>query len=101
MSIERDFGYVTRHPISESYQRYEPTPHERPTWDLTSVLWAVRPDHGYFGVSEPGHVTVKTNGETMFEPSPSGRHTFLTLNRGQTTRTREVLAALVSEPPHD
>lgn len=101
ISIERDFRYVERHPIAESYQRYIPTPHERPTWDLTSVLWAVRPDHNYFAMSEPGQVTIKETGETTFEPSPNGRHTFLQMSREQIAATREVLAALTSEPPQN
>lgn len=101
ISIERDFRYVVRHPIPESYQVYLPTPHERPTWDLTSVLWAVRPDHNYFGMSQPGRVTVKENGETTFQPDPNGRDRFLTLNPEQIASTREILAALTSEPPHN
>ena len=28
-------------------------PYDRPTWDLTSVLYAVRPEGGYFGVCRP------------------------------------------------
>jgi hypothetical protein len=42
-SILNDFNYVKYHPISAAYQLYMPTPHERPTWDLTSVLHGVRP----------------------------------------------------------
>ena len=38
ISIENDFSYLDRHPIPESYQAYIPAPHERPTWDLSSVL---------------------------------------------------------------
>ena len=55
VSIERDFGYVPHHPAAEAYCLYNPPPHERPTWDLTSALYAVRPDRGYFDLSEPGH----------------------------------------------
>jgi len=98
-SIDQDFRYASRHPIPESYQAYMPTPHERPTWDLTSVLWAVRPDRGYFGMSTPGIVTVLDNGETTFEESAKGRHTFLTVSDTSIDRTREILAALASEPP--
>lgn len=99
LSIDRDFAYVKRHPIPESYQVYMPTPHERPTWDLTSVLWAVRPDHGYFGLSEPGAVHVDEKGITTFEKKKSGLHRYLTADDVQVARTREVLAALASQPP--
>ena len=98
-SIEHDFAYLDRHPIPESYQAYMPTPHERPTWDLTSVLWAVRPDRGYFDMSEPGTVTVSEKGETTFEAAPNGKHTYLKLNADTVARVRENFAILASEPP--
>jgi hypothetical protein len=47
-SILHDYRYVEHHPLPESYIAYLPPPHDRPTWDLTSVLVAVRPDGGYF-----------------------------------------------------
>src|SRR5258707_807827 len=50
-SIEQDFGYVTHHPAAEAYYLYNPPPHNRPTWDLTSALYAVAPGRGYFSLS--------------------------------------------------
>ena len=38
--IERNFAYVAHHPLAEAYTLYNPPPHDRPTWDLTSVLYA-------------------------------------------------------------
>lgn len=99
VSIEQDFRYIERHPIAESYQAYIPTPHERPTWDLTSVLHAVRPDRDYFGASAPGTVFVKEDGETIFQPSNDGQHVYLLLDDNKTSQIRELFAALVSEPP--
>ncbi|HEX3600779.1 MAG TPA: nucleoside hydrolase, partial [Lacipirellulaceae bacterium] len=52
--IEHEFAYVAHHPLAESYTLYNPPPHDRPTWDLTSVLYAVRPHDGYFDLSPPG-----------------------------------------------
>lgn len=99
-SILNDYNYVEHHPIQQSYQLYEPTPHERPTWDLTSVLWAVRPDRGYFGMSETGRVQVDDNGITTFTESAEGTHQYLTVTETQIAQVRELLAALSSEPPH-
>jgi len=98
VSIERDFSYVPHHPAAEAYCLYEPPPHERPTWDLTSALYAVRPDRGYFGLSEPGKVTVEENGFTRFTPAPGGRDRFLTLNEVQIARVKEALVELASQP---
>ncbi len=98
-SIENDFRYRDRHPIPESYQAYIPTPHERPTWDLTSVLHAVRPERGYFELSEPGRVSVADNGETTFTADPESLHTYLKLDPANVGRIQELMATLVSEPP--
>ena len=99
VSIERDFGYVPHHPAAEAYCLYNPPPHERPTWDLTSALYAVRPDRGYFGLSSPGQVTVEEDGFTRFTPAPGGRDRFLTLDAAQVTRVKEALVELASQPP--
>jgi hypothetical protein len=99
VSIERDFAYVPHHPAAEAYCLYNPPPHERPTWDLTSVLYAVRPDRGYFGLSAPGRVAVSADGFTSFTPEPAGRDRFLTLSDTQAVRVREALVQLASQPP--
>ncbi|MCP4638919.1 MAG: nucleoside hydrolase [bacterium] len=98
-SIDRDYAYVDHHILAESYQLYMPTPHERPTWDLTSVLWAVRPDRGYFDLSEPGRVTVNEKGKSVFAPAADGPHRYLIVDEEQIARTREALAQLSSQPP--
>lgn len=98
-SIEQDFRYIQHHPLAESYQLYEPTPHERPTWDLTSVLWAVRPGRGYFDLSEPGRVEVLENGETVFHADGGGKQRYLLLKEQERGRVIEALAALSSQPP--
>jgi hypothetical protein len=99
MSIERDFGYVPHHPAAEAYCLYNPPPHERPTWDLTSVLYAVLPDRGYFGLSMPGDVVVEQDGFTRFTPNPQGRDRFLTLTEVQAARVKEALVQFASQPP--
>ena len=98
-SIEQDFSYVEHHPLAEAYQLYMPTPHERPTWDLTSVLYAVRPDRGYFSLSNPGRASVDENGVTSFEETPEGTHRYLIADALQVARVREALALLASQPP--
>ena len=98
-SIERDFGYVPHHPAAEAYVLYEPPPHDRPTWDLTAVLYAVLPDRGYFDLSPPGQVTVEPDGFTRFNPASTGRDRFLVLKETQIPRIKEALVQLVSQPP--
>lgn len=99
VSIERDFAYVKHHPLAEGYRLYMKMPYDRPTWDLTSVLYAVRPDRGYFGLSEPGTVSIDDQGLSSHAPSADGKHRYLIVDDRQIIRVREALVHLASQPP--
>jgi purine nucleosidase len=99
VSIERDYGYVRHHPVAEAYIRRNPPPHNRPTWDLTSVLYAVLPDRGYFDLSARGTVAVEPDGFTSFRETPQGHHRYLILRPDQKPRALEALVQLSSQPP--
>lgn len=98
-SIENDFGYVEHHPVAEAYNLYIKPPHHRPTWDLTSVLYAVRPNANYFELSPSGNVTVLEDGYTTFEANPEGRDRYLILKEESKDRITEALMLLSSQPP--
>ncbi|MCA9059516.1 MAG: nucleoside hydrolase [Planctomycetaceae bacterium] len=98
-SIAADFDYVPHHLVKEAYLLHSGPAHDRPTWDLTSVLYAVFPDRGYFDVSVPGRVSVADDSYTSFETRPGGRDRYLTMNAQQAARVREALVQLVSQPP--
>jgi hypothetical protein len=100
VSIERDFAYVQHHPAAEAYRLYNPPPHERPTWDLTSVLYAVFSDRDYFSLSPLGQVTVEPDGFTHFTPGSQGRDRYLIANPNQIMRIKEALVQLASQPPN-
>ena len=99
VSIEQDYNYVKHHPVVDAYRHYKQMPYDRPTWDLTAVLYAVRPERGYFGVSEPGTIVVDDEGKTLFRPGAGGRHRYLTLTAEQRAKTLEALIQLSSQPP--
>lgn len=98
-SILRDFNYVEHHPLKEAYGLYLKMPYDRPTWDLTSVLYAVRPEHGYFGLSKPGRISVDGEMVTQFAESEEGRDRYLTVTPEQIVRVKEALIQLASQPP--
>lgn len=98
-SIEQDYGYTPHHPLAESYRLYMPPPHDRPTWDLTSVLAVVRPDGGYFGVSEPGIVSIDEAGLTTFSPAGDGRDRHLVATAGHAARAIAAFRELCAAPP--
>jgi inosine-uridine nucleoside N-ribohydrolase len=98
-SILQDYRYVAHHPLAEAYQLYQPPPHNRPNWDLTAVLYAIRPDRGYFDLSPPGRVRIEADGETRFEPAAEGKDRYLIVRSEQIVRTGEALVQLASQPP--
>ena len=98
-SIQRDFAYTEWHPVAASYRAYSKMPYNRPTWDLTAALAAVRADHHYFGYSPKGRVHVEKDGATRFEPG-GGDRSYLKLDATAGPRILEALTLLTSEPPH-
>jgi inosine-uridine nucleoside N-ribohydrolase len=98
-SIERDFGYVKHHPLKQAYELYQKMPYDRETWDLTAVLYAVRPDHGYFGLSPAGRIRVDAQDVTQFDVAEGGGQRYLTVTAEQVVRVREALVQLASQPP--
>ncbi|MEA1950251.1 MAG: nucleoside hydrolase, partial [Planctomycetota bacterium] len=98
-SILNDYGYVKHHPVREAYELYMKMPYNRPTYDLTSVLYAVRPNRGYFGLSKPCDLAVEKDGFVRIDENPKGRCRYLIVDRDQIVRVKEVLAALSSQPP--
>ena len=108
-SILNDFRYAKLHPIEETYSSYcveqkdqigvEVCPHGHPTFDLTSVLYAVRPNGNYFSLSNPGHIVVLDDGRSEFKEAPDGRDRYLILDEAQRARTLEAMVMLVSQPP--
>lgn len=98
-SIERDFPYAAWHPVVASYRAFGRMPYDRPTWDLTAALYAVRPNHGYFSLSEPGAARVDGANLTPFAPDPQGKHRYLRLEARDKARVLEALMLLTSQPP--
>ena len=53
-AIEHDFAWAKDHPVVDAYRNYQKMPYDRPTWDLTAVLYALRPNANYFALSPAG-----------------------------------------------
>lgn len=97
-ALDADYGWCAHHPVVEAYEHFLPMPYDRPTWDLTAVLFAVRSDQGYFGVSEPGQVDVDEEGLVRFYPQADGMHSYLTVDEQQRVRVGEAQNALAAQP---
>ena len=98
-AIMNYFKYVDNHPVVDSYRAYKKMPYDRPTWDLTAVLYAVRPAAGFFTLSGKGRITVDAAGKTELTPDPKGTHRYLILDPSMRGRVRDTLVQLSSRPP--
>ncbi len=97
-AIEKNFAWAADHPVTDAYRNYKKMPYDRPTWDLTAALYAIRPDAGYFALSPRGKISSDDKGLTHFEADPAGRHRHLVLGEGQKARVLESMILLASQP---
>lgn len=65
-------------------------PYDRPTWDLTSVLYAVE-GPSYFNISAPGHIVVTDEGATQFTSDDKGKQYYLTVDSIQADKIKNIL----------
>lgn len=98
-SIQNDFTWKEPNPMVEGYKAYLEMPYDRPTWDLTSVLYVVEHGKGFFDESVAGTVTINENGYSQFTPGEDGRHIYLKVNDSQIARSKEYLVDLISQKP--
>jgi inosine-uridine nucleoside N-ribohydrolase len=98
-SMKEDYNYVKYHPLKDAYQFYRGLDNSQPTFDLASILYAVRPNRGYFDLSPRGTVTVADDGITTFTPSDTGKHRYMSVSPVQIAMVREAFVQLCSEPP--
>jgi inosine-uridine nucleoside N-ribohydrolase len=96
--IEKDFAWAADHPVVDAYRAYMKMPYDRQTWDLTAVLYGVRPAGAYFDLSTPGRITADDEGRTGFRADAAGKHRYLVLTEAQRARTLECMVGLASQP---
>ena len=97
-SIREDYGYVKHHPLKDTYKFYVGD-NPQPTFDLSSILFAVRPNRGYYDLSQCGTVSFGDDGKTTFTPSATGKHRYMIVSPEQKAMVREAFVQLCSEPP--
>lgn len=89
-SIMNDFEGGDANPLVMSYKSYEKMPYDRQTWDLTSVLYAIEPEHSYFDLSPKGKITISADGKSVFAAG-EGQYRYLVYKNNQ----QQVLSRLV------
>src|SRR5690606_25745597 len=98
-TISTDFNWTANHPLVDAYKRYRPFPYDRPTWDLTSVYYAVEQRDNLLDVSKPGVLTVDDKGFTHFEERGNGKHYVLSVSSDNAKRLKDYFVNLIKEKP--
>jgi inosine-uridine nucleoside N-ribohydrolase len=98
-SIENDFNWGIAHPMVEAYKVYLPMPYDRPTWDLTAVLYAAEPDSVFMNKSPHGIISVDTAGYTLFTANENGKHIYLDVTDEQAKEAKDYFVRLITKKP--
>ncbi len=98
--MDQAFRTDPDHPLMHTFILYrEGWDGNQPTFDVTSVLLAIRPDGGYFTLSPKGKARVNGDEVTLFAENPDGLHQFiLDVTPEQNARVQEAFLYLMSQP---
>jgi len=97
-SIEQDFKWASLHPMVEAYKKYLEMPYDRPTWDLTSVLYAVE-GSSFFDRSEAGKIRINEKGNSSFVADKLGDRYYLSVDSLQAEMIRHHFIKIITRPP--
>ena len=90
--VENNLGWEGLNPVVEAYKLYRPMPYDRPSWDILSVIYLLKPE--LFTKSVPGTVTVDAEGYTYFEPCECGKHIVLSATIDQPQALKEYMVQM-------
>lgn len=71
-SMDKELAWTPTHPIVDAWKATGGN--DAPSWALAAALHAVRPQEGYFQLSDPGTISTEDDGRTSFAPSAAGKH---------------------------
>jgi len=97
-SIEEDFQWASHHPMVKGYKAYLPMPYDRPTWDLTAVLYAVE-DSSFFTISPPGKIQITEKGNTLFTHRKGGNRFYLSVDSIQSGKIKNHFIEIITRHP--
>jgi hypothetical protein len=98
-SIEADFAWSPAHPIADAYRAHKTMPYDAATWAMSAMLNAVRPQEGYFKLSDPGSISVLDDGNLKLTPAAGGTHRQLIFDPAQSDRIIKAYREIASAKP--
>lgn len=90
--VEKNLGWEGLNPVVEGYKLYRPMPYDRPSWDILSVIYLLKPE--LFTKSVPGTVTVDDEGYTYFEACEEGKHIVLSATIDQPQALKDYMVQM-------
>ena len=98
-AIENSLAYATPHLLKIAYDNYWGVDYDSPTFDLTSVLYAVEGAKNYFNISEWGRIEADDESHTRFYPDKNGKHAYLSVSEEQAEIIKNRFIELISTKP--
>lgn len=99
-SLREDFRWAKHHPMVDGCLSFLKNDPNRPTWDLTAVLYAV--DRGHlFSLSPAGRIEVTKEGYTHYKEDPQGNRFYLTTSPAQDADILRYFLDMIPKNPKD
>ncbi|MCB1021891.1 MAG: hypothetical protein H6509_03570 [Bryobacterales bacterium] len=90
-------GWTEHHLVLDSYRLSGVAAAK--TWAMAATLYAASPEEGYFKLSEPGVISIGSDGRAEFHPGGHGRHRYLIFDPEQKQRLADAYLELASAEP--
>ncbi len=87
-------GRETEHPAACAYYHWTKGGMERPSWDLLTVLQAIRPENGLMSISPQGRIELDEQGVSAFSAENGGKHAY-TINAASDEEISEALEKMI------
>ncbi len=97
-TLDTAFAWTPEHPVADAYRAFKPMPYDAPLHDLAAMHYAVLPDSGVFGTSEPGTLSVSDGGALSFAAG-GGSVRRLTVDPAKRAEAIEALTSIATAKP--
>jgi hypothetical protein len=74
-------------------------PYDAPVPAMAAMLYAIKPEDGYFTLSEPGTLSVSSDGRMELRPGAKGQHRALKADPAQSERISKIYVEMASAKP--
>jgi len=98
-SIDSAFSYNAAHPIAAAYRAAHEMPYDAPGAAMAAMLYAIRPNDGYFTTSEPGAFSISSDGAVQLQALAGGPHRWLKADPAQRERISKIYVEMASAKP--